>query len=109
LILTDMPVTPFFLILLYFGIWFSMSTGRGVSAQAMVSQVVKSEHRGSFQSFNSSMQQLGSGLAALVSGFIVVKGENGEIEHYNWVGYLSIAVLLTSLFIGRRIFKNIDK
>jgi MFS transporter, DHA1 family, inner membrane transport protein len=108
LILTNMPVAPFFLILIYFGIWFSMSTGRGVSAQAMVSQVVSSEQRGSFQSFNSSMQQLGSGLAALVSGFIVIKGEKGEIEHYNWVGYLSIAVLLISLFIGRSIFKKVD-
>ena len=108
LILTNMPVVPFFLILMFFGIWFSMSTGRGVTAQAMVSQVVQTEHRGSFQSFNSSMQQLGSGLASLVAGFIVVKGEKGEILHYDWVGFLSIAVLLTSLFIGRRIFKKVD-
>jgi MFS transporter, DHA1 family, inner membrane transport protein len=38
----------------------------------------------------------------------VIKGEKGEIEHYNWVGYLSIAVLLISLFIGRSIFKKVD-
>jgi MFS transporter, DHA1 family, inner membrane transport protein len=109
LILTNMPIAPFSLILMFFGIWFSMSTGRGVTAQAMVSQVVQTEHRGSFQSFNSSMQQLGSGLASLVAGFIVVKGDKGEILHYDWVGFLSIAVLLTSLFIGRQIFKKVDK
>jgi MFS transporter, DHA1 family, inner membrane transport protein len=108
LILTNMPIAPFFLILLFFGIWFSMSTGRGVTAQAMVSQVVQTEHRGSFQSFNSSMQQLGSGLASLAAGFIVVKGDKGEILHYDWVGFLSIAVLLFSLFLGRRIFRKVD-
>jgi MFS transporter, DHA1 family, inner membrane transport protein len=106
--ITNMPIAPFFLILAMFGAWFSVATGRGVTAQAMVSQVVQTEHRGSFQSFNSSMQQLGSGLAALVSGFIVVKGDKGEIQHYDWVGFLSIGVLLVSLFIGRRIFKKVD-
>jgi MFS transporter, DHA1 family, inner membrane transport protein len=108
LILTNMPIAPFFIILTFFGIWFSMSTGRGVTAQAMVSQVVQTEHRGSFQSFNSSMQQLGSGLASLVAGFVVVKGDKGEILHYDWVGFLSIGVLLMSLFIGRQIFKKVD-
>jgi MFS transporter, DHA1 family, inner membrane transport protein len=37
-----------------------------------------------------------------------VKGEKGELLHYNWVGFLSIAVLLVSLFIGRRIFRKVD-
>jgi MFS transporter, DHA1 family, inner membrane transport protein len=106
--ITNMPIMPFAVILTMFGLWFSVATGRGVTAQAMVSQVVKSEHRGSFQSFNSSIQQLGSGLASLAAGFIVVKGGSGEILHYDWVGYLSISVLIISLLLGRRIFNTID-
>jgi MFS transporter, DHA1 family, inner membrane transport protein len=105
---TNMPVAPFYLILLLFALWFSMSTGRGVTAQAMVSQVVAPEHRGSFQSFNSSVQQIGSGLASLASGYIVVKGEQGRIEHYDWVGYLSVVVLTVSLLLARQIFKQLD-
>ena len=105
---TNMPTLPFYLILALFAGWFTASTGRGVTAQAMVSQVVSPENRGSFQSFNSSVQQIGSGLAALASGYIVVKGEHGQIEHYDWVGYLSVVTLATSLLLARHIFKTLD-
>jgi MFS transporter, DHA1 family, inner membrane transport protein len=107
-LITHLPAVHFSLILGLFGLWFSVATGRGVTAQAMVSQVVNPEHRGSFQSFNSSIQQLGTGLASLAAGFIVVKGNNGEIMRYDWVGYLSISVLIFSLYLGRQIFKTID-
>jgi MFS transporter, DHA1 family, inner membrane transport protein len=106
--ITNMPVIHFYIILAVFGLWFSVATGRGVTAQAMVSQVVNPEHRGSFQSFNSSIQQLGTGMASLVAGAIVAKGEGNSILHYDWVGYLSISVLIVSLLLGRRIFKSID-
>jgi MFS transporter, DHA1 family, inner membrane transport protein len=106
--ITNMPIVPFVLILTLFGLWFTVATGRGVTAQAMVSQVVNPEHRGSFQSFNSSIQQLGTGLASLAAGAIVIKGEGGQIIHYDWVGYLSIVTLSLSLLLGRRIFKVID-
>lgn len=106
--ITHMPEIHFALILTIFGLWFSVATGRGVTSQAMVSQMVNPEHRGSFQSFNSSIQQLGTGLASLTAGYIVVKGEGDKILHYDWVGYLSISVLIVSLLLGRRIFKVID-
>ena len=106
--ITNMPVVHLAVILFMFGLWFTVATGRGVTAQAMVSQVVNPEHRGSFQSFNSSIQQLGTGLASLTAGAIVMKGENGQILHYNWVGYLSIFVLVISLILARNVFKKID-
>jgi MFS transporter, DHA1 family, inner membrane transport protein len=106
--ITNMPHIHLAFILLLFAFWFAMATGRGVSAQAMVSQVVNPEHRGSFQSFNSSIQQLGTGVASLTAGYMVLKGEKGEILHYDWVGYLSITILIVSLLLGRQIFKNLD-
>jgi MFS transporter, DHA1 family, inner membrane transport protein len=51
---------------------------------------------------------LGSGLAALFAGAIVVTEKSGKVLNYNWVGYLSIVVLLSSLVFGRVIFKKID-
>ncbi|NJN34048.1 MAG: MFS transporter [Saprospiraceae bacterium] len=105
---TNMPTIHAALVLSVFGLWFSAATGRGVTAQAMVSNVVSPEHRGSFQSFNSSIQQLGSGLASLASGFMVIKEPSGRLLHYDWVGYLSIAVLLTCVFLGQKIFRTLD-
>lgn len=108
LIITRMPDVPFGVVLLFFAIWFIVATGRIVTAQAMISEVVKPEQRGSFMSVNGSIQQLGSGLAALFAGLIVVTEKTGKVLNYNWVGYLSIFVLLLSLLFGRRIFKKID-
>jgi DHA1 family inner membrane transport protein len=108
LIITAMPNVPFTLVLMFFAIWFVVATGRIVTAQAMISEVVKPEQRGSFMSINGSVQQLGSGLAALCAGAIVVTEKSGKILHYNWVGYLSILVLLVSLIFGRAIFKKMD-
>ncbi len=108
LIITRMPNVPFILVLLFFAIWFIVATGRIVTAQAMISEVVTPEQRGSFMSINGSIQQLGSGLAALFAGIIVSTEKSGKIINYNWVGYLSIVVLLLSLVYGRMIFRKID-
>lgn len=107
IVITRMPNVPFGVILLFFAIWFIVATGRIVTAQAMISEVVKPEQRGSFMSVNGSIQQLGSGLAALCAGAIVFTEKTGKIQNYNWVGYLSILVLLTSLLFGRMIFRKI--
>ncbi len=106
LIITNLVTIPYWIVLVVFGVWFSVATGRGVTSQAMVSSVVKPEHRGSFQSFNSSVQQLGSGLAALIAGFIVTKNADGSIAHYNLLGVIGVAAMLITLLIARRIFSD---
>lgn len=108
LIITKMPNVPFFVVLIFFSLWFIVATGRIVTAQAMISEVVTPEQRGSFMSVNGSVQQLGSGLAALCAGAIVYTDKAGKIHNYNWVGYFSIVVLLMSLFFGRVIFNKMD-
>jgi MFS transporter, DHA1 family, inner membrane transport protein len=109
LIITAMPNVPFGVVLMFFAFWFIVATGRIVTAQAMISEVVEPSQRGSFMSINGSVQQLGSGLAALCAGAIVYTDKSGAIRNYNWVGYLSIFVLLLSLLFGRAIFKKMDE
>ncbi len=108
LLITRMPNVPFSIVLLFFAIWFIVATGRIVTAQAMISEVVAPAQRGSFMSVNGSVQQLGSGIAAILAGAIVFTDKTGKIHNYNWVGYLSILVLLVSLWFGRVIFTKRD-
>lgn len=108
LIITNMPSVMFPIVLLFFAVWFTVATGRIVTAQAMITEVVKPEQRGSFMSINGSVQQLGSGLAALSAGAIVSTEKSGKILHYDWVGYLSIIILLACLIFGRIIFRDMD-
>src|SRR6185503_12271201 len=109
LIITKMPNVHFSVVLCFFSVWFVLATIRAITAQAMISEVVKPEQRGSFMSVNGSIQQLGSGIAALAAGSIVVTEKSGRIMNYNWVGYLSILVLLLSMIVGRRVFKKLDR
>lgn len=108
LLITKMPTVPFSIVLVFFATWFVFATGRAVTAQAMISEVVLPEQRGSFMSVNGSVQQLGSGLAAFAAGSIVVTDATGRIHNYHYVGYFSIVVLVTSLVIGRMVFRKLD-
>lgn len=105
-LLTSLPNMPFAAVLLLFAVWFTLSTGRGVAAQAMVSNVIPAATRGSFMSFNSSIQQLGTSLASLLAGIIVVQLPGGGIGRYYWVGALSVVVLTACIIIGNNIFSN---
>lgn len=103
---THVPAIPFWIILVMFAFWFTVATGRGVTAQALISNTIKAEHRGSFMSFNSSVQQLGTSFASVLAGIIVIKANDGKLHRYNWLGYISVLVLLGCLFLGRYIFKE---
>jgi predicted MFS family arabinose efflux permease len=99
-IITNLPPMPFYMVLLLSGSWFVFSSGRSIPAQAMVSNVVSPERRGSFMSFNSSVQQIFVGLASVISGLIVVKNPDNSIQNYELTGYLSIFItLLTLIFV----------
>lgn len=106
--ITHLPSSNFSLVLSLFSAWFIVATGRMVAAQAMITEVVPAEQRGSFMSLNGSVQQLGSGIAALLAGIIVKTESSGRIAHYNWVGYSSIVVLIGCLLYGRFIFRELD-
>ena len=108
ILITNMPSLPFALVLSFFAIWFALATGRAVTSQTMVSSVTGSAGRGSFMSLNSSIQHLGTGVAALVSGFIVKTNANRQLLHYEWVGYLSVAVLFIALLLGYYLFRHTD-
>jgi DHA1 family inner membrane transport protein len=99
--ITRMPAIPFYAVLAIFGFWFTFSTGRNIPAQAMITTVVNPAQRGQFMSFNSSFQQLFTGLASIIAGLIVTQDGRGRILHYNWVGYLSVAIVFSTLFLGR--------
>ncbi len=105
-LVTNMPVIDFYLVLLITGIWFIMANGRSVAAQAMISNVVESKYRGSFMSINSSLQQLFIGTASVIAGLIVTDDATKRIQHYEWVGYLSILIIIASIYMARVLGKK---
>jgi DHA1 family inner membrane transport protein len=102
-LITNLPNIPFYLVLCVTGFWFVVSSGRTIPAQALISNVVATERRGSFLSINSSIQQIFVGLASVIAGLVVVKTPSNAIEHYEITGYISIAVTLVSIFVITRL------
>lgn len=102
-LITNMPAIEYFYVLMVTGVWFALSTGRGIPAQALVSGVVQPEQRGSFMSFIGSFQQMFTGLASLISGFIVYQTPDHKIHNYPYTGYFSIAVVLLCILICSKI------
>jgi MFS transporter, DHA1 family, inner membrane transport protein len=101
--ITNMPHIPFYFVLCVTGFWFVVSSGRSIPAQAMISNVVPPERRGSFMSFNSSVQQMFVGLASVIAGYVVVKMPDNKITNYEYTGYVSILITLLSLYVGYRL------
>ncbi|QEK52642.1 MFS transporter [Pedobacter aquae] len=108
-LVTNLPDFPFYQVLCITGFWFVVSTGRMIPAQAMVSNVVSSERRGSFMSINSSVQQIFVGLASVISGLIVVKRADNVILNYDITGYISIAITLISIYFVSKLHVRTKK
>jgi len=105
--ITNMPAIAFYYVLVATGIWFVVANGRMIAAQAMVSNVIEPQYRGSFMSVNSSLQQLFVGSASFMAGLIVSNDPvSKKIFHYEWVGYLSIAILAFCIFLGFALKKS---
>ena len=86
-----------------------VANGRMIAAQAMVSNVIEPQYRGSFMSVNSSLQQLFVGSASFMAGLIVTNDSvTKKISHYDWVGYLSIVILAFCIFLGFALKKSTD-
>lgn len=108
-LITNLPHIPFYLVLCITGMWFVVSAGRFIPAQAIISNVVPPERRGSFMSFNSSVQQLFVGLASILAGLIVVKMPDNSLQHYEITGYVSIAMILVTVVVATLLHRKVNR
>jgi predicted MFS family arabinose efflux permease len=112
-LVTHLGHVPFYHVLLITSLFFIVGSGRGVPAQALVTSVVPADMRGGFMNLNSSLQFLSMALASFLGGLIVTKNVLGELQHYQIVGYISIAVGLICLFLAQKVkavdMQSVDK
>lgn len=104
--ITNLWPIPTWAILAIAAMFFVFANGRMIPIQAMVSNVVPPQQRGSFMSINSSVQQLATGVAANLGGLVIIKHTDGYLEHYQWVGYFAITLVLITLYLAHRVEKG---
>jgi predicted MFS family arabinose efflux permease len=83
-------------------VFFVLVSGRMIPAMAIITSAAQPKLRGTFMSLNSAMQQLASGLAAMLAGFITTQSPTGQLIGYDKVGYVAItANILAIAFVAR--------
>jgi len=93
--------------LLVTSFFFIVINGRIVPAMAMITSTTEPQTRGSFMSFNSSVQQLSAGIAAFIAGSIVTE-KGGHLQNYHFAGYLAMAACVLSIWAATRL-KTVDE
>jgi len=102
-VMTHLPRVPFAAAVAVSIVFFVFVPGRFGPAMALVTGSVEPRLRGSFMSFNASVQQLSSACAALVAGLIVGRAADGALTHYDWVGFIAMAATLIAIALSLRI------
>jgi predicted MFS family arabinose efflux permease len=84
-------VTTFFFI--FFG-------ARFVPAMSLITSSVEPRLRGSFMSFNSSVQQLASGMAAFLAGLVITNDPGSQkLLHFGTVGIIATVFTLLAMWV----------
>ena len=103
LIVTHLPPLPLAWVVALSVLFFVFVPGRFGPATALVTGSVEPRLRGSFMTFNASIQQLASGAASVVSGLIVGRAPNGSLTHFGAVGWLSVFCTIVCIWLVRQI------
>ena len=84
-------------------LFFIFVSGRFVPSSALVTAATIPQMRGRLMSFNSAVQNLFTGLAALVGGAMLTTTASGQIVGYEAVGYLSCIVGIVSVWAAYKV------
>ena len=79
-------------VLMFVGIF-----SRMIPSQALMSAIPEITKRGSFNAVNASVQQVSGGIASIIAGVVVAQGPSGDLQHFDWLGYIVVATTLVSL------------
>ena len=91
-------------VLLFVGIF-----SRMIPSQALMTAIPEVTKRGAFNAISSSLQQFFGGLASVLGGVIVSQAPDGQLIHFNRIGFVVVAASLATLFFIYRIHKAVPE
>lgn len=107
LVLTNLPPAPLAVAIAVSTLFMVTTSGRMVPAQALITASAAPRYRGSFLSVTASVQQMASGVAAVLGGWLLGSPGTGKslapLAGYGWVGLLSAAFTLLSVVLAGRL------
>jgi len=91
-------------VLLFIGIF-----SRMIPSQALMTAIPEVTKRGAFNAVSASLQQVAGGVSAAVAGAVLIETPAGVLEHFNWLGYIVMAVASLSLLLMYFVHKQVPE
>jgi predicted MFS family arabinose efflux permease len=82
---------------------------RMIPAQALISAIPEPAKRGAFNAVSASLQQFAGGVSAAVAGWLIVQRPNGSLAHFDWLGYVVMAITLVTFALMYRVHKQVPE
>ena len=82
---------------------------RMIPAQALISAIPEPAMRGAFNAVSASLQQFAGGVSAAVAGWLIVQRPNGSLAHFDWLGYVVMAITLMTFALMYRVHKQVPE
>ncbi len=102
LVITHLPRLPLMALVCMFPFFMVAMNGRNVPLQALMTTVSDPRRRGAFLSANAAVQQIGTGLGALLGGLWLRTDAAGHISGYGLNGWVAAGLsLFTFWWVGR--------
>ena len=81
---------------------------RIIPSQALISAIPDPTKRGAFNAISASLQQFAGGVSASIAGLVIVQLPSGALEHFNWLGYIVVAIAMVSVALMYFVQKQIS-
>ncbi|MBC6996305.1 MFS transporter [Neolewinella lacunae] len=101
--LTNLDTNSVVLGLLATSSFFVVASGRNIPATTMITSVVHPQNRGSFMSIRQSVNEMALFSSSVIAGFIITEGPDGRLQHYEWLGYFTIAMSIIAVGAASRL------
>jgi predicted MFS family arabinose efflux permease len=106
---TNMGRTPLFEVIIINVVMFVGIFSRIIPSQALISAVPEVTKRGAFNAINASLQQFAGAISAAIAGWVIVEQPDGSLSHFNWLGYIVMAILLVSVGLMYFLHKSVPE
>ena len=65
--------------------------------------------RRAFNAISASLQRFAGGVSAAVAGWLIVQRPNGSLAHFDWLGYVVMAITLATFALMYRVNKQVSE
>ena len=82
---------------------------RMIPSQALLSAIPEPTKRGAFNAVSASLQQFAGGASSAVAGWLIVQRPDGSLGHFDWLGYVVMAIALVTFALMYRVNKQVSE